>query len=440
MRFLHPDQIASYYRRSLQLSGFNELFAGARDFWKDLVRRGNYAIPPGFVARLMARYMAIPIGEKIPGQKTMPIEDRLLGRIFTAEGAERLEGIFLLSGADRDLAVAQGIFQQIIERLPPFQNPEIVFSDTDLEKSFSQQPASGAGFDVAAALETTYNRLASDLARTEFRFYADDIFEISHPDLFERPADRFFFRRMTRAMQGMTFWTRSVFSLKEESAWVVARYGEPQTLPLGGYDELINKGNISSLVTSELAFIDESMDFDLFDYKFIENQLTYFKRDSGAVFRIRRDILVKVSLSEFFENERHLGLLFAWCFNFAEKLIEVFIKDMVDVIIVLDGYQPSSFADACDFFLHFLREKHLNERIRLLAGRENTTEVHSLLRADAQTWVFAAERCIPGNYVAVEFPQSDAFATLNPDDQERQLGTIINDAIERMVKNADRQI
>lgn len=439
MRFLLPDQIAFWYKKSLQKSGYKELYPFARDFWKDMVRRGYHAMPPGFIARLMEKFMSVSVGEKLTAEGESAGENEYLSKIFTAEGADRLEGIFLLSGADRNLTVAPGIFQQIIERLPSFRHEDIVFSDADLDKSFAVVSATSAGFDVDMALEKIYRKALEDFARQDFRFYADDIFEIGHPGLFERPADRFFFRRMTRAMKGMAFWTRSVFTLKEESSWVVTKYGEPQTLPLGGYDELTNKGNISSLVTSELAFIDESMDFDLFDYKYLENQLTYFKRDSGAVFRIRRDIVIKVSLSEFFENERHLGLLFAWFFNFAEKLIDIFVKDMVEVIIVLDGFKPSSLEDACEFFRHFLREKGLSDRIRVVTGKDSQN-LKSLLRSNAQTWLFAAKDAEIGSFFATEFPQTDEFAGFGPDDQERQLGKLINEAIERMVKNADSQI
>jgi len=225
-----------------------------------------------------------------------------------------------------------------------------------------------------------------------------------------------------------------VFTIKEESSWVVARYGEPQVLPLGGYDELTNKGTLSSIVTSELAYIDESMAFDLFDYKFVENQLMYFKRDSGAVFRIRRDVRVKIALSEFFEHERHLGLLFAWCFNFAEKLIDTFVKDMVNVFIELDGFQPSSLDDACRFFGHFLHEKGLSERICLGTGKIRTSEtLHH--RENAQTWLFSAV-AEPGTiFVPLRMPQSDEFAALEPEEQNRILGSLINDSIERMVRH-----
>ncbi len=440
MRFLLPDQIAFWYRQSLQKSGYREVHAFVRDFWKDLVRRGCHAMPPGFIARLMSRFMSVPVGERLAGHVGFAAENEYLDTICSAEGADRLEGIFLLTGADRDTVLAQGIFQQIIERLPPFQNAEIAFSDSEMEKSFAVAVATSAGFDVDKALDAIYANAAGEFQRSDFRFYADDIFEIGHPGLFERAADRLFFRRMTRAMKGMARWTRSVFTLKEESSWVVAKYGEPQTLPLGGYDELTSKGNLSSLVPSELAYIDESMQFDLFDYKFIENQLTYFKRDSGAVFRIRRDIVVKATLSEFFEHERHLGLLFAWVFNFAEKLIDTFIKDMVNVIIVLDGYEPSSLHDAGSFFRHFLHEKGLDKRIQLLSGKSETTLLPEKLRLNAQTWYFGPGEAKDTNSVRFVFPKTDDFAGLQADEQEKLLGELINAALDRMVKGADSQI
>jgi hypothetical protein len=388
MILLRPDQIAYWYNFSLRSSGYSELYGFARDFWKDLVRTGNKALPPGFLARLMELYMTALPGEKNTETQPSELETAYLQMIKNAPGADRLEGVFIISGADRDAALAQPILKQIVERLPTFRHSSVIFSDTELEKSFSVQGSQSAGFNVEQALETIYSQARTEFSAIDFKFDADDIFEIGHPELFERTADRFFYRRMVGAMKGLETWTKSVFSLKEESSWVVAKYGEPQVLPLGGYDELTNKGTLSSLVPSELAYIDEKMEFDLFDYKLLENQLMYFKRDSGAVFRIRRDVRIKLELSSFFEHERHLGLLFAWCFNFAEKLIDTFVKDMVKVFIELDGFEPSSLPDAVRFFGHFLKEKGLSDRICMVAGKIKTSEKMGL-RPDAQNWLFA---------------------------------------------------
>jgi hypothetical protein len=436
MILLRPDQIAYWYKQSLRRSGYTELYGFARDFWKDLARRGNKAFPPGFLARLLEAYMSIPAGDKIARQQPFELEDKYLKMIRNADGADRLEGVFILTGADRDTNLAQPIITQIIDRLPGFRHPAIIFSDTELEKSFQTEISHSAGFEVEEALEQIYTQAINDFNEQNYRFSADDIFEIGHPALFERTADRFFYRRMAGAMQGLAIWTKSVFTLKEESNWVVARYGEPQVLPLGGYDELTNKGTLSSLVPSELAYIDETMEFDLFDYKFLEKQLMYFKRDSGAVFRIRRDIKIKLKLSEFFENERHLGLLFAWIFNFAEKLINTLVKDMVNVFIELDGFTPSSLPEACSFFGHFLSEKRLSDRICLSSGEIRTSQ-ELQPRTEAQTWFFSYQPAQEGIFIPLHFPQSDEFATMEQSEQYQILGNLINSSIERMVKHAE---
>jgi hypothetical protein len=379
--------------------------------------------------------MSVPAGVHIDNAKLPEIETRYLSMIHAAEGADRLDGVFIITGADRDTALAQSIIMQIIDRLPAFRHSSLIFSDAELEKSFSCEGSQSAGFNVDQALDQIFSQAINEFMADELSFDTDDIFEIGHPNLFERAADRFFYRRMTGAMRGLATWTRSVFSIKEESSWIVAKYGEPQVLPLGGYDELTNKGNLSSIVPSELAYIDETMDFDLFDYKYIENQLMYFKRESGAVFRIRRDIRVKINLSEFFEHERHLGLLFAWCFNFAEKLIDTFVKDMVNVFIELDGFEPSSLKEAFSFFGHFLREKGLSQRICLICGNQRTSD-EMQLRKNAQTWLLAPEPEPDSIFIPLNIPQSDEFARLDQDEQNRILGSLINESIERMVKHA----
>lgn len=435
MRFLFPDQIAWWYMSSIEASGYRSLKPFIKKFWVNLVVNGNQAFPPGFVARLFETWITADIGEKIPNHKHLESENAYLKKIRSTDGADKLDGIFLLSGADRNLELAQPIIMQIIHRLPAFHNPNIAYSASDLEKSFSSSP-NNAGFDANNALDDMYNKVHEQIAVAEFKFYPDDLFEISHPDLFERPIDRFFHQRMARVMKGLAIWTKSVFTIKEESSWIVSKYGEPQTLPLGGYDELTNKGSLSSLVPSELGYIDESMDFDLFDYKFCENQLMYYKRDSGAVFRIRRDIVISVRLSEFFEHERHLGMLFGWSFNFAQKIIETFIKDLVNVRLVFSGFVPSALNEACEFFRHYLKENRLNNRIRITVGKDADKKPLPL-RPDAQIWYFAETAPENARLIYTNFPQTNEFAALDYDSQEMELGNMINNLIESMVRHAD---
>ena len=434
MQLLKPEQIACWYQSSIESSGYKSLYGFARDLWKDLTRKGNKAFPPGFLARLIETLMSISVGEKLELAAPNLKEDEFIKLLKGSEGFDRLEGIFILNGADRDTVIAQNILSQLIERLPVFRSKFLMFSDSDLEKSFSLNVPVYPAFEPEKILSELYTDVINQYHQNKFRLIAADIFEIGHPDLFEKHTDRIFYRKMMKATSGITTWTQSVFTLKEESNYIVAKYGEPQVLPLGGYDAISNKGNLSSLIPSELAYMDSETDFDLFDYKFLENQLMYFKRDSGAVFRIRRNILIRINLTEFFEHERHLGLLFAWCLNLSEKIVETFIKDLIMIHISLEGYEPSSLKEARRFFSHFLEEKGIQNKIALIEGEFDFESVQD----NSQTWVFAENSTQDCRFVKIQFPQTDEFAKLEGHEQERILGHLINKAIESMVEDADR--
>lgn len=430
MQFLYPDQIAYWYERSLKISGYSMLNEQVKKLWVSFVKDGDQCLPPGFLGRFLELWMSIESGPARKNAQIMDVEKKYLRTIKELPGSEKIEGVFLLSGADKNIEIATPLIRQILTRLPPLHSSAIALSDSDIDKSFSVEP-NPPGFEVQATLESMYSNALTELEESNFCFYTDDIFEISHPNLFKKPADRFFYRRMARVMKGLVNWTKSVFTLNEESAFVVAKYGEPEVLPLGGYDEITTKGNISSLIPSELGYIDETMDFDLFDYKFLENQLMYYKRDSGAVFKIRRDVIVHVELTEFFEHERHLALLFAWSFFFAEKIVDTFVKDLVNVHILFEKYRPSGLKDACNFFKHFLKERHLSNRVTL---NTTTDALNQNIRKNSQIWWFSPEYKEDCCFIETVFPQTDEFANQDPDLQEMELGEMINDLVESMVR------
>lgn len=440
MQLLKPDQIAAWYKYSIESSGYTKLADFVIDIWKELVSTGNFAFPPGFLARLVDLMMAEPAGIKDDNQSALSIENDIIKALTSSPGFDKLEGLFIISGADRDTKKGKEIIIQLIERLPAFQCHTISMTPSDVEKSFSA-PAIGRGLEAPRLLHEAYQSFLNQLKESNFKLTSIDIFEIGHPDLFKKTSDRIFYRRMMRATRGIRKWTQSVFTIKEESNWIIAKYGEPQVLPLGGYDALSNKGSISSLVPSELAYMDSEMEFDLFDYKFLENQLMYFKRDSGAIFRIRRDIKIHVKLTEFFEHERHLGLLFAWCLNLAEKIIETFVKDLVNVYIEFSGFEPSSLKEACNFITHFIAEKKLNDRI-FISDRKNNIKFreksqHWLISDEPQTQELQ-ENTDTIRFIKCIYPQSEEFVSLNFDSQERELGLLVNKIIEGLVGNADR--
>ncbi|RCK81655.1 MAG: hypothetical protein OZSIB_0789 [Candidatus Ozemobacter sibiricus] len=434
MALLSRPEIAAWLNASLEASGFRQLEPLPLRIWKEAVRAGKNALPPGFFGLLWERLTHKTAGPH--RERTgLPAEDELLTRLTRLPGFEHLEGLFILRGARPSEDFIAGVLAQVIDRLPGFHHAVVQMASLDLEHVLDHPTAPDPAFPATRHLQTIYQDALSRLAAAPLTLTPTDLFEIGHPHLFRSPADRTFYRRMMAAVNGLAHWATGVFTLKEESATVVAQFGEPQILPLGGYDSLTTKGDISSLLSSELGFIDEEMEVDLFDLKYCENQLLYFKREEGAVFRIRRDITVDLELTPFFEHERHLGLLFAWCFVLADRLMETFVKDAVRLFFQFRGFMPSAFREACAFFRFFLEEKGIFKRIFLSAHGDPPADFQS---PRTQGWKLGGPPDPRVKHIPFSFPQTDAFAAADPREQEQELGLSIVQILKQMIGHADR--
>jgi len=433
MALLNSSQISLWIETSLENSGFQKLEGDALKAWRDTVLHGKNSMPPGFFGLLWERLTG-----KSPGKHKervgLALEDELLEQICHGRGFEHIEGLFILHGSKISVDFATGVVNQVIDRIQGFHSSKIQIAARDLDSALEKAFPPSPDFPAKQLLKDVYQDAFDRQMKVPFALSPTDLFEIGHPQLFRTPADRTFYRRMMSGALGITPWATGVFTLKEETTMVVAHFGEPQILPLGGYDSLATKGNISSLVPSELGFIDEEMEVDLFDYKYCENQLLYFKRDEGAVFRIRRDLVVRLPLTPFFEHERHLGMLFAWCLVLSERVIETFMKDAVRIYFEFPGFQPTAFAPACAFFRFFLQEKGLTRRIFLSSPDELPADFQS---SRVQAWVLGPVPINDLKFVPLEFPQTDEFAAAEPEDQERRLGAQVVLALKRMIGDAD---
>jgi hypothetical protein len=74
---------------------------------------------------------------------------------------------------------------------------------------------------------------------------------------------------------------------------VPTRVLDEDTYPVGGFSSLSTKGSVESLLHSQLAFMERDPDFrpDLFDVKFLRDELYYYSRDENQFLRRRRVFL-----------------------------------------------------------------------------------------------------------------------------------------------------
>jgi vWA domain found in the FtsH ternary systems/N-terminal helical region fused to the FtsH ternary system vWA domain len=74
---------------------------------------------------------------------------------------------------------------------------------------------------------------------------------------------------------------------------VPTRVLDEDTYPVGGFSSISNKGSIESLLHSQLAYIEPDPEDrpDLFDVKFVRDELYYYSRDENQFLRRRRTFL-----------------------------------------------------------------------------------------------------------------------------------------------------
>ncbi len=72
---------------------------------------------------------------------------------------------------------------------------------------------------------------------------------------------------------------------------VPTRVMDEDVYPVGGYTSISTKGSIESLLHSQLAFMERAERPDLFDMKFVRDELFYYSRDENQFLRRRRSFV-----------------------------------------------------------------------------------------------------------------------------------------------------
>jgi hypothetical protein len=72
---------------------------------------------------------------------------------------------------------------------------------------------------------------------------------------------------------------------------VPTRVLDEDQYPVGGYTSISTKGSIESLLHSQLAYMETEEQPDLFDMKFVRDELFYYSRDENQFLRRRRVFL-----------------------------------------------------------------------------------------------------------------------------------------------------
>jgi hypothetical protein len=121
----------------------------------------------------------------------------------------------------------------------------------------------------------------------------EDLFELEHKTALQPYAERVALRQV---FQAAAFLDAGLAQNRPRSASqpreVRTRVQDEDTYPVGGFASLSTRGSIESLLHSQLAFMEKSDRPDLFDVKYLRDELLYYARDENDIRRRRRTFAV----------------------------------------------------------------------------------------------------------------------------------------------------
>jgi hypothetical protein len=141
-------------------------------------------------------------------------------------------------------------------------------------------------------LEELYLALIAAARRTAEVLAPEDLFELEHGTALAEFGERVALRQILQAATRLeaTVPTQRICP-REGRQDVPTRILDEDTYPVGGFSSLSTRGSIESLLHSQLAFMERAERPDLFDLKYLRDELLYYARDENQFLRRRRSFL-----------------------------------------------------------------------------------------------------------------------------------------------------
>ncbi len=275
-------------------------------------------------------------------------------------------------------------------------------------------------------LAEMYQALIASARRTAEILGPEDIFELEHKtalaDLGNSVARRQIVRAATVMEASLGKHKLKPLVGRQE---VPTRILDEDTYPVGGYTSISTRGSIESMLYSQLAFIDPdpSQRPDLFDIKYLRDELYYYSRDENQLLRRRRTFVVALhaDLVETRFKDADLPyqrgvLLLALLTALVTKLTEWLSTDALHFRFLFLGpaEEPLILDDEHELLQTLLRETIANKTVSL--ERLTTAELPQACAGWART---SMVHCLNVSTVPVPFEAQDTVVTLLRVDKAR---------------------
>jgi hypothetical protein len=361
----------------------------ALEWCLEVLARGNPLPPVGFVADLghvafdmdwegkTARHKAVV--PNLPASLLPTYEDHVLGKIYAdwsfsnaaealrryKEGRDRNRGLAFVLNQFRERArfdgveFAPGIIHALFD-VPP---------DEVLRQGYESLSRDG----LNPYLQWLYDSLIAAARGTAEVLAQEDLFELQHGTALDEEGERMALRQVLHAAQRLeeAVPRHRVRPLARRQE-VPTRVLDEDTYPVGGFSSISNRGSVESLLHSQLAYIEDNDRPDLFDIKYLRDELLYYSRDENQFLRRRRtfvlaffpDLIERIRFKDAELPWQRGILLLAVLFVAVRKLTEWLSTDSLvfDVVFLVPDGQPRVFALQPEFELltKLLREQLAN--------------------------------------------------------------------------------
>lgn len=270
----------------------------------EIAGKGEALPPIGFVADLGQSIFRVPFQE-LPAERTADLpglphelmrtyEDYVLGKIFADVTFDRAADV-LRHYQGRDQARGLAFFiERFMERsayagvvLNPAVLKTLMREQTQnvLQEGWQSSLRDG----IFPPLIESYQSLIKAARHSAEVLGSEDIFELEYGTALSNFGQRLALRQVLAAARtiedGLPSHRLRPLPGRQE---VPSRVLDEDTYPVGGFSSLSTRGTIESLLFSQLAYMEKDDRPDLFDVKYLRDELLYYARDENTFLRRRR--------------------------------------------------------------------------------------------------------------------------------------------------------
>jgi hypothetical protein len=313
---------------------------------------------------------------------------------------------------------------------------------------------------VQPPLVELYEELITAARRTPELLSPADLFELKHGYALQPEGERLARRQVLHAAELLErALPRHRVRPLERRREVPTRILDEDTYPIGGFSSIATRGSPESLLHSQLAYMETDERPDLFDVKFLRDELLYYARDENQLLRRRRTFvfalypdLVNARFKDAALPYQRGVMLLALLVSAVRKLCEWLSTDALQFHLLFVGEgadsQPPALAAEWELLRTLLPEPITNgllhlERVRrdrvgpLCAGWVRRSMVHGLVIGIEPPVVRAADAVVSRLKVAGAFPAlgdgDDAPVEVEADDAADSWGLALQQLLARWI-------